>query len=277
MERIFTFESATYLSAEDAFRILSELAKLFHLDAWMLSSQTGEQKSRIVTYDIAGISDAYAENCRTHGASRSEMVSFTSQDKQICGTINASMYRQKNWIADARKHGLRLNQLIFGITTDEMLDAKFAAAYQSILECICRNVNLVQASVRSLDRRYPKRKKGALGIASALTGVYWMNFFGNSILEKLDITKLKPEFNVSNIGGGSVVTFCGDEQLLCEAGDEFILRLGEDYFWPVDKTKAGRAGLFSFIGELAMDRIHAGSERIRFELDLNGMIYPAKL
>jgi hypothetical protein len=272
MEHTFIFESATYLSPQKALRILSELAKICGVDVWLLTSQTGEEKSRAVTYDIAGISSAYAENCRTHGTSRSEVVSFMSKDQRIRGSINASVYLQKNWITDARKYGLVLNRLSFGVTTDELLDTKLAETYHSILECVCRNVTVVHASVRSLESRYPKRRKGALGIASALTGVYWMNFFGNPILEKIDITKLQPAFKISNIDGGCIAFFLGSEESLCQAGDEFILRLGNENFWPVDKTKSGRVGLFSFLGELAIDQIRAGSELVRFELDLSGMI-----
>lgn len=277
MEHTFIFESATYISPAKALDILSGLAKICRVDVWSLSSQTGEEKSRLVTYDVAGILSAYAENCRTHGNSRSEMVSFMSKDQHICGSINARVYLQKNWLFAARKYGLVLNRLSFRITTDEILDIKFLQTYQSILECVCRNVNVVNASVRNLESRYPKRKKGALGIASALTGIYWMNFFGNSILEKIDIQKLQPEFKISNIDGGCIASFLGSEQSLCQAGNEFILRLGNENFWPVDKTKSGRVGLFSFLGELAVDQIRARSELVRFELDLSGMILLANL
>jgi hypothetical protein len=272
MEHTFIFESATYLSPEKALRILSELAKVCGVDVWLLTSQTGEEKSRAVTYDIAGIKSAYAENCRTHGNTRSEMVSFISKDQRICGSINARMYLQKNWIDAARKYGLVLNQLSFEVTATEILDTKLVEAYHSILECVCRNVTVVHASVRSLESRYPKRRKGALGIASALTGVYWMNFFGNPIVRKIDITKLQTAFEISNIDGGCIASFLGSEQSLCQAGDEFIVLMGNENFWPPDKTKSGRVGLFSFLGELAIDQIRARSELVRFELDLSDMI-----
>jgi hypothetical protein len=272
MNHVFKFEATTYFLPNIVIEILDEIASLLDVDTWLLQSPTAiEGRVRDVAFDERGVSSAYLENYRTHGAHSSELMGFVSKDGAISGSFVARQYLSDGWLSDARKYDLALNQLNFEITSDQPIDNSLTKIYQSVVSRVSRHVVLAHAWVRSFTCKYKSRKVGALGIVSALPGIYWINYFGASLVKGLELNRLAPEFSLTFIDGGCIAAYNGSESDFCDRELEFVNRLGSDNFWALSESKSGQISVFRFLAEGLTSSLSAKFEPVRFEIDVSKM------